>query len=1522
MSMLFCDGVRYAPTQHLFQDSPRQNVVNKNNSFGQPLVAVFRASGEYWLVDHLSGKRLKVTATERPEDATHADATTAAAELHHSAASGKGGKDRRAAGSSSGSLLRNAESCAGVGGETTSCSSRSKKKSKGKERSAAATVTAAAAALAADVVASSTTEALDRTQVEGVSAVSDEACGAEAPTSAGTTPPTSPPPPPLLAPVRVKQGGDGPSVDAVAEHEEAEKKSPELGGVRAVAVSYRRGFQPARLEVGLTPGLGACVLCELEPQQRVTREVVCRRLVSKAAGGSSRNSSSADATGSSTETVGGIGGGLNSFSAAKDGEQGWNDAEDEEQDDPNVRTARLGPGLLKKCYFILGRYGEYRISHRNEENKGVSVVVKSLPTASEGGEGEDSASDDRVSLEDDALSPSSSGQAKIAGKGGRRDSGEAESSGEDSGTAESGSTIPEVITPLECAAAAGDGGDSPSSRPMPVNEGPFVSESSGAAVATVAATTSSGFSLGSTTANSDHAQGGFVHQRAQKKKNMKKLKRGSATAAAASARGSSATKKEVAVTGVAVAEGVDQTGAIAPPPTESFLRPPPDSSAENGDTVAHKSVGETPPTSGTWGVGTPTKARCPEDDTSAGSVADGVPSSPPAGGVGSGDVNSKTTRSAPLEGHQASRTSGSKIPDSGSRSSSPMVRAPSQKTTQRNVEAGKQGHGRLGRAGRGDEISGAASTTRESSPSLPTAAVPTTGENLEDKVQEGQAATHPVGAALGTTMATGGRDPATQASWGGEQGATAPSKGHGRVAASVGRNLSRGGARPGAGHSSGVSLSRSWDNPPTGGFAEPRPPQTEDPNVRGKEEGSAAPSVSGVAVSIAEGAGFASTAGSSAAPAGTDDVGSRRPKPDHAGDEAPSAWDRSASRTAPTAVLPSAAPVPSRTQSPYSHRPVAEAAEHSRPPNGGSAAQRLPSATTVSTEAPPAAAREASPRPGLGSGPSTVLVSSEKGSGSSGRAKSVVEDSSTWSSSRTNAVDGRSRAHAVSSERPDSISPLSTSSASGPKTTTTGGGGSSMSNNKRKKLTKKAKQVARRAARREAEAASAAEEPTPAPSGTADARVSASSSAWPPGPSSPRPQPSAAAPPMMAAACSLAEAPAGSASVKPRMAVTISAPLRPANSLGNSAPVGQVSTALGRVNGVSRPTASSTSTVRASPAVSARGGAAYDESPSDRGNTPRASSSPASSPSGRTRVTGGYGGQANENGVAVDVMEHVARDSGSTAGAGRGSSRGEQVCSPPPGLARSRSEADTGRGGAATAAAVGVPPVPAAAPLVQMEAQALLRPPPPGLPRDYHGTRAIPRGGGRPAAATTAAVTDSKPTPAGRATTLPTVNPAAVPASKPIHQRGTDDGGGGGEGRGSGDGSGACDSGTQSPERLVERKFGNCSTKVSFEERLRRSRVLRAEAPAFYPASHARKGTARATPAVFPKESRLPDGGYYVEERPDDTLPPPSPYEVQEAARMFRVYDEMMERLRTTGMDETLPNGFTPRIYDFTAGGC
>jgi len=123
---------------------------------GSPLAAVFLVPGEFWLVDYLSGKRLKVTATERPEEQLPRadDAAAAAEELHPPpppppAARGKGGEDGRK-GANGGSPSMGAEG-RGANREGVSSSSRSKNnKSKGKGKDKEKLAASAAAAATGD----------------------------------------------------------------------------------------------------------------------------------------------------------------------------------------------------------------------------------------------------------------------------------------------------------------------------------------------------------------------------------------------------------------------------------------------------------------------------------------------------------------------------------------------------------------------------------------------------------------------------------------------------------------------------------------------------------------------------------------------------------------------------------------------------------------------------------------------------------------------------------------------------------------------------------------------------------------------------------------------------------------------------------------------------------------------------------------------------------------------------------------------------------------------------------------------------------------------------------------------------------------------------------------------------------------------------------------------------------------------------------------------------------------------------
>lgn len=165
----------------------------------------------------------------------------------------------------------------------------------------------------------------------------------------------SPPPsPPLLRPIRTMPEGEKMTV-------------PEFGRYSAyraadtVRVSHRRGFEPATLKLGFAPGLGAVVACQADIKQRVTREVVCRRLVREPA--SKKRSKSTTAPWGAT--------GVASCDAPATSE--------EDVDESQSVSTRLGPGALKFCYFFLGWFGEYWLSYRNETNRGLAVVI--MPTA-------------------------------------------------------------------------------------------------------------------------------------------------------------------------------------------------------------------------------------------------------------------------------------------------------------------------------------------------------------------------------------------------------------------------------------------------------------------------------------------------------------------------------------------------------------------------------------------------------------------------------------------------------------------------------------------------------------------------------------------------------------------------------------------------------------------------------------------------------------------------------------------------------------------------------------------------------------------------------------------------------------------------------------------------------------------------------------------------------------------------------------------------------------------------------------
>ena len=129
-------------------------------------------------------------------------------------------------------------------------------------------------------------------------------------------------------------------------------------------VSHSKGFEPLKLELGLAPTLGALVVYELGARQRVTREVVCRHIAPEAM------ESKPEARGVKVKNEG-----ATVVSTAGEASCGIDSDKHMEADGANMASARLGPGSLSVCSFILGRFGRYRLSFRHEVGASVTVLV-------------------------------------------------------------------------------------------------------------------------------------------------------------------------------------------------------------------------------------------------------------------------------------------------------------------------------------------------------------------------------------------------------------------------------------------------------------------------------------------------------------------------------------------------------------------------------------------------------------------------------------------------------------------------------------------------------------------------------------------------------------------------------------------------------------------------------------------------------------------------------------------------------------------------------------------------------------------------------------------------------------------------------------------------------------------------------------------------------------------------------------------------------------------------------------------
>ena len=339
---------------------PDPSKFKKSAPSGRALVAVFRKRGEYWLVDHLAGKRIKVTAVARET------APVAYVEPGQPTLSGK--QDSASLSQGTDSAEATQRRGGNSGGEVTS---RSKKKNRGNDKSSEApslvkeidakTVEDPAVILKlaevvgstgvpelahdADLSTSNTRGVVDGGNVKMTTATSTSTVADDLLEQARERALS----PRLLPPVRVMLERDL-SLDDFAWF-------TKFDAVHVVRVSYRKGFEPATLEMGLSPGLGALVVCELDMKLRVTREVFCRW----------RPDGAGDASGT-TQELEEVDAGTASRAVAR--------GEDVETHSPMELATRLGPGCLKKCHFVLGRFGEYQVSFRDDIEMGLAVVVK------------------------------------------------------------------------------------------------------------------------------------------------------------------------------------------------------------------------------------------------------------------------------------------------------------------------------------------------------------------------------------------------------------------------------------------------------------------------------------------------------------------------------------------------------------------------------------------------------------------------------------------------------------------------------------------------------------------------------------------------------------------------------------------------------------------------------------------------------------------------------------------------------------------------------------------------------------------------------------------------------------------------------------------------------------------------------------------------------------------------------------------------------------------------------------------
>lgn len=301
--------------------------------------------GEYWLVENFSCKRIRVTATPRElPEIPGSDCEQHTAHSTQYAAS-------LSAGTSSTEKTKENTDCA-EGDVTFSCS-KNEKEGKGKARAAAApfsetTSTSAAKATVTVQEAAVSTSAryADRTSYDGPQEQARE----------GTSSKHSS----RLPPVRVM--GEGKRISG----DEYDSFNARFAAA-VVQISHPKGFALPKLQLGFAPGLGTLVVCELGARQRVTREVVCRYIACESTNREAMTQRSKRGKESTPAAKEG--------STAREAPRDINANSRVKMDEDNMASVRLGPGTLSVCSFILGRFGSYRLSFRNDVSAGLTVVV-------------------------------------------------------------------------------------------------------------------------------------------------------------------------------------------------------------------------------------------------------------------------------------------------------------------------------------------------------------------------------------------------------------------------------------------------------------------------------------------------------------------------------------------------------------------------------------------------------------------------------------------------------------------------------------------------------------------------------------------------------------------------------------------------------------------------------------------------------------------------------------------------------------------------------------------------------------------------------------------------------------------------------------------------------------------------------------------------------------------------------------------------------------------------------------------